>query len=194
MESIDAAVRSATIKLQGQNDISKQNYDYLVAASGLRRMWPTVPRALSKKNWLIEADEHIATIKDATNRVVIIGGGAVGVEMAAELKLVQPQLKVTLIHSRATLLSAEQVPSEFGEKTLDLLELGGVEVILGQRVKEAQEVIVGDLGRLQEITMMDGSHILASKVISAVSNPTPSSSYLPQEVLNKENLVVVNER
>lgn len=38
------------------------------------------------------------------NSIVIIGGGAVGVQMACDLKEVYPQKEVTLIHSRERLM------------------------------------------------------------------------------------------
>jgi len=53
------------------------------------------------------------TLKDVAQGVVVIGGGAVGVEIATELKVVMPDLKVTLVHSRNRLLSSEPLPDEF---------------------------------------------------------------------------------
>ena len=51
--------------------------------------------------------------------------------MAAETKLVYPNTKVTLVHSREKLLSAEPLPDDFKDKTLALLRKGGVEAVMG---------------------------------------------------------------
>jgi len=42
-------------------------------------------------------------VKNA-NRIVIVGGGAVGVQMASDLKQVYPEKNVTLVHSRDHLM------------------------------------------------------------------------------------------
>jgi NADPH-dependent 2,4-dienoyl-CoA reductase/sulfur reductase-like enzyme len=193
VSAIDATNRTATIAKSDSTESIQHSYDYLVAASGLRRVWPTVPQSLTKKKFLSEADEQISSIMKSEERVVVVGGGAVGVEMAAELKLVQPHLKVTLIHSRDTLLSAEDIPAEVGAQSQKLLEDGGVEVILGQRVLSVEQLTENGI-ILQDLTLADGSHIRASKVISAVSKPTATSSYLPVGTLNEEGLVKVDPR
>ncbi|KAF1816808.1 pyridine nucleotide-disulfide oxidoreductase AMID-like protein [Eremomyces bilateralis CBS 781.70] len=192
--SIDPNTRTATISRTDSNEHTQHDYDYLVAASGLRRVWPTVPQALKKKKWLVEADGHIQSIKEAKERVVVIGGGAVGIEMAAELQLVHPQVRVTLVHSRDRLLSSEELPDEMAEKTKELLVEGGVEVILGHRVKGSEPVSTNDGTTLYDVTFTDGTHMRASHVISAISRPMPTSSYIPAGALNDEGLVKVNSR
>lgn len=70
--------------------------------------------------------------------------GAVGVEIAAELKLVVPQQEVTLIHSRSELLSSEPLPNEFKEQALLLLRETGVKVLLDHRVVNVTRVETSD--------------------------------------------------
>jgi NADPH-dependent 2,4-dienoyl-CoA reductase/sulfur reductase-like enzyme len=50
-------------------------YDFLVAATGLRRVWPVVPQAKSREAYLSEAAEHIEAVRKAKDGVVVIGGG-----------------------------------------------------------------------------------------------------------------------
>jgi NADH dehydrogenase FAD-containing subunit len=50
-------------------------YDYLIAASGLRRSWPTVPRALGRNEYLMELATHIHLTENASDGVIVIGGG-----------------------------------------------------------------------------------------------------------------------
>lgn len=111
--------------------------------------------------------------------------------MAAELKLAQPQTKVTLIHSRDRLLSSEPLPDELREKTLELLQEAGVEVILGKRVKNSTMPTTGGHD-LTVLPLSDGTEIKASHVIDAVSRPTPSTAYLPPNTLDPEKFVKIS--
>lgn len=50
-------------------------YDYLVAASGLRRVWPVVPRARRRKGFLFEVEEYVGGLVGERKEVVVVGGG-----------------------------------------------------------------------------------------------------------------------
>lgn len=174
---------------------TEQKYDYFLAATGLRRVWPVVPQSLTKKQYQIETGDHVHSVRNAVDGVVVIGGGAVGIEMAAELKLVQPSLRVTLIHSRDKLLSAEPLPDEFRDTSLAALKEHGVEVILGRGRVAGQVPITNAEGRpVEMLTLEDGSHVVASHVINAISKSVPSTTYLPSSVLDGEGLVKINKQ
>ncbi|KAK2746925.1 oxidation resistance protein 1 [Onygenales sp. PD_40] len=192
--SVDCERKVSIIKEAGTNKEIVQKYDYLIASSGLRRNWPSAPQSLQKEDFLLEGTKHLAKTKSAEDGVVIIGGGAVGIEMAAELKHMQPGLKVTLIHSRDKLLSSEPLPDEFRDRALELLHDAGVETIMGHRVTEtspaesSKELPVGGY----TITLADGSTVKAGYVINAISKYSPTTSYLPSAVLDKEGYVRIN--
>lgn len=171
--------------------IFEQQYDYLLAASGLRRVAPVVPASFTRDDYLLETGRHIDRVKDAVNKqgIVVIGGGAVGIEMAAELKLVHPELKVRLIHSRDRLLSSEPLPDDFKDETLRLLRSVGVEVLTGKRVSRISEPDAAD-GRITVI-LSDGENVSTSFVIHAISRAMPTSGYLPDTVLDEEGHVKV---
>jgi NADH dehydrogenase FAD-containing subunit len=63
--------------------------------------------------------------------IAVVGGGAVGVQLAADIKSFYIETKAVLIHSRYQLLS------NFGERlheyVVDKLGILGVEVLLGER-------------------------------------------------------------
>jgi NADH dehydrogenase FAD-containing subunit len=117
--------------------------------------------------------------------------GAVGIEMAAELKLVCPQQKVTLIHSREHLLSSEPLPDDFKIRTLDVLKETGVEIILGARVNSTTEVKSENGSVHYKISLSNGSEVTTGEVIWAVSKSIPSSGYLPEAALDKEGYVKI---
>lgn len=147
---------------------------------------------MTKEKYLIETADHIESVKTATHGTVVIGGGAVGIEMAAEAKLCHPHTKVTLVHSRDKLLSSEPLPDETKDTALQALRDAGVEVLLSERVT-GTTASFGPGGRpLQTLTLQDGSHLVASQVISAISRSVPTTSYLPKSSLDSEGLVKID--
>lgn len=193
MTKVDTDRRVASIKDLVRSDEKDHPYNFLVAASGLRRVFPVVPQSLTRKQYILEASNHVNAMRSARHGVVVIGGGAVGIEMAAELKHVHPDLQVTLIHSRNRLLSSEPLPCECGDVTLRELKDIGVQVCLSHRVVDVTTVD-GDNGEpLQKLTFLDGTHMLASHAISAISRSVPTSSYLPASALDLEGLVKIDD-
>lgn len=55
-----------------------ESYDYLVAGSGLRRTFPTVPQSLRREQFLKEVEEHSSDVETAPGGVVVVGGGKTG--------------------------------------------------------------------------------------------------------------------
>lgn len=112
--------------------------------------------------------------------------------MASEIKAIEPWQKVTLVHSRDKLLSAEPLPDDFKERSLEVLEEAGVNVILGQRVTDTTAVQSDDGSTFWELTLSGGQQIVAGHVITAVSRSTPTSSYLPSAALDKDGYVKID--
>ncbi|KAF4634396.1 hypothetical protein G7Y89_g3697 [Cudoniella acicularis] len=166
------------------------SYDYLVVATGLQRTWPALPRALSKPQYLRDSDAHINNLRKSEG-IVIVGGGAVGIETAAEIKSRHPSKDVTLVHSRGELLSSEALPSEFKSKVLEVLTSTGVKVILGKRMVGIRELADETAGNIQQLDLSDGTKISADVVIQTTSTATPSTSFLPKEVLDENNFVKI---
>lgn len=109
--------------------------------------------------------------------------------MAAELKEVQPHVKVTLAHSREKLLSAEPLPDNVKECARDLTVDAGVEVLLNHRLKSKTPVKNEDGTEVFEVEFENGHKMTASQVIMAVSRSEPSTTYLPLDALNEDRYV-----
>lgn len=75
MRNVDPKSRLATVAETGTQSQRDLSYDFLVAATGLRRVWPVVPQATTRESYLAEADAHITELRNAREGVVIIGGG-----------------------------------------------------------------------------------------------------------------------
>ncbi|KAL2194096.1 pyridine nucleotide-disulfide oxidoreductase-like protein [Corynascus similis CBS 632.67] len=190
VKSVDPARKVATYLPYGNTaDPQEIQYDYFVAASGLRRVWPVVPQSLRRKQYLFEAGDHIRAATASRHGVVIVGGGAVGIEMAAELKLVHPHLNVTLVHSRDKLLSSEALPDEVKDRSLELLREAEVDVLVSHRLDRTEEIKDDTGNRCLRLHFTNGHSMLADQVTLAVSRSVPTTSYLPSDVLDEEGYV-----
>ena len=72
---VDPESKTARIKDTKTGTEYEESYDYLIAASGLRRSWPAVPQSLTREKFLAESGAHIKAVKSASEGVVVIGGG-----------------------------------------------------------------------------------------------------------------------
>ncbi|EGX90281.1 pyridine nucleotide-disulfide oxidoreductase AMID-like, putative [Cordyceps militaris CM01] len=190
--TVDCAAKTVTTLEAVTKVPTEHAYDFFVAASGLRRVWPVVPQSLSRKQYLVEAAEHIHAVSNAQHGVVVVGGGAVGIEMAAELKLVHPCVDVTLVHSRDKLLSSEALSDECKDTALDLLRESGVNVLMSHRLSKSDRVETMDGSTKYEIEFSNGHKMAASEVIMAVSQPASTATYMPATALDENNLVKIN--
>jgi apoptosis-inducing factor 2 len=78
-------------------------FDYLVAATGTKLSPPGTMESDEKAPSVQYFKDYQEKVKNAKT-ITIIGGGAVGVQMACDLKEVYPEKEVTLVHSRETLM------------------------------------------------------------------------------------------
>ncbi|KAI0199732.1 FAD/NAD(P)-binding domain-containing protein [Astrocystis sublimbata] len=189
--NVDCENKVATISDRKTQKTREESYDFLVAATGLRRAWPVVPQALTREAYLEEVGAHADRVLNSTAPVLVVGGGAVGIEMATELKYLQPNVQVTLAHSRDKLLSAEPLPDKVKECALELVEEGGVEVLLNHRLAGSVPTKNADGSVVHEVEFTNGHKMVVSEVITAVSNSIPSTSYLPGDALDADGYVNV---
>ncbi|OAA44322.1 Pyridine nucleotide-disulfide oxidoreductase, NAD-binding domain protein [Metarhizium rileyi] len=193
VSSVDCEEKTATTIDRTSGIATTHEYDYFVAATGLRRVWPVVPQSLTRKQYLLEVEEHIHAVASAQHGVVVVGGGAVGIEMAAELKLVKPDSKVTLIHSREKLLSSENLSDECKDKALELLRETGVEVLLSHRLTNTTKVETANGSSKYELEFTNGHKMAASELIMAVSKSKSTAIYLPSLAVDEEGYVKIEK-
>lgn len=72
---LDSENKFATIAEHGTQRDVQIPYDYFVAATGLRRVAPSAPQSLSKKQYIVETANHIRTVQAATEGVIVVGAG-----------------------------------------------------------------------------------------------------------------------
>ena len=75
VSKVDCASKVAHILDSKTQSNRIEEYDYLVAASGLRRVFPTVPQSLRRVDFLQEVKQHVESIRNAHEGIVVVGGG-----------------------------------------------------------------------------------------------------------------------
>lgn len=125
-------VTSVTPKKVSTKGKRRFSFDYLVVAAGID--YPIFLE--NKKNVCtlksgVGAAQMGAAILNA-DRIVIIGGGLIGVEIAGELATKAQGKKITVVHPHDRLL--ERNPLKAGAYARKFLEKRGVELVFGERV------------------------------------------------------------
>ena len=111
-------------------DGEKVDFEYLAIATGVTQSPPAKLLSTEKEGACEELRVLQERIREAES-IAVVGAGAVGVQLAADIVTFSPGKKVTVVHSRDRILSS------FGERLHDFvmgkLENLGVEVFLGER-------------------------------------------------------------
>lgn len=170
-----------TVEVQGE----KLSYDYLILAPGAQTNFYNIPGAekyslplkslsdaIRIKNHSILQIENASRTEDRTERkkklaFVVVGGGATGVELAAELEEfikgtfpryysrdVIEDISITLIQKDPELLP--QFGQKLRKKSLEVLQKKGISVLLNTEVKEISA---------SQILLSNGKSIFTETVI-----------------------------
>lgn len=170
----------------------EQTYDKLVLATGGYSIMPPIPGIRLDRVFGLREPHHASAIRDAVvshsvSKVVIVGGGLIGLEMSEALAA--HGVHVTLVERQPRIL-----PNLLDEDTASFLckhlEAKGVEV----HVDESVERIHGDLGAVTSVTTTR-REIKADMVL--VSLGVRPRSDLAREMgleLGKHGGILVNER
>ena len=163
-------------------------FDYLIAATGTNLAFPGTMTADDKPASITSLQSYQSAIKSSPS-VLIIGGGAVGVQMACDLKEIYPSKSVTLVHSRDQLMPvyhpalSDLIKSRFRELGIDLVT--GSRVVL-----PAGGFPTSSDGREQEVRLQNGKTLRAGLVVQATGQ-TPNNHFiragLGDGVLNPAN-------
>ncbi|KAM5441287.1 hypothetical protein MferCBS31731_003716 [Microsporum ferrugineum] len=152
------------------------DYEYLAIATG---SWQPSPAKLTSTEKSGACEEMRASqdrIKHA-DRIAVVGGGPVGVQVATDIKSFFPQKDVTLIHSRSQLLP--NFGPRLHEHVMKTLKQLQVNLILGERpqaVTEGVKEMIKD--RHQEaLCFKDGRKQIFDLVIRCTGQ-RPNSSIL----------------
>lgn len=107
------------------------SYDYLVIASGSKYSTPIKDKNLVITARAHELENYFQKLKKS-KLVLIIGGGLVGVELAAEIICSYPEKEIILVHSKAELI--DRNPTKARDYAKTFLKNKGVKIILSEMV------------------------------------------------------------
>ena len=121
------SITDKIVKTKSQN----LPFDYLIIATGSRYNSP-----IKEKNMIIagrgeELRKYSQKLQEA-NTILIIGGGLVGVELAAEIVTAYPDKKIKMVHAHAELI--ERNLGKARKYAQQFLEKKGVKFIFNERV------------------------------------------------------------
>ncbi|KAL4095329.1 hypothetical protein PRIC1_008703 [Phytophthora ramorum] len=116
---------------------TKLSFDYLVLATGSTY---TVPIKQDPKDYTRAATEtklqEVRSEIENAGKILIVGGGAVGCEMAGQIKAKYPKKTVTILEAHKELISRNKLSDNFYSKLHAALDAMNVEVVLGERLTE----------------------------------------------------------
>ncbi|KAJ6552039.1 FAD/NAD-P-binding domain-containing protein [Mycena vulgaris] len=172
-------------------------YEYLVMATGTGFL-PL--RSRTKAEAVAFGKALQERVKESSN-IVVIGGGASGVQLVTDAKEFYPSKNITLIHSRDHLMN--RFHPELHSIVMEKLKAAGINVILGQRVKMPSIGYFPTTGPSYNVELADGRLIPADIAISCIgrvplSGPieslSPASIDKAKFILVKPTLQIADER
>lgn len=110
------------------------DFDYVVVAVGRNRSWPTSPLAYNYESYMKEM-VGFKTNVEKCKTISVVGAGAVGIEIAGDIKFKYPSKDVILVHPHAK-FPPEPLTDAFKDAVRDSLERAEVNVKTGYRVKQ----------------------------------------------------------
>ncbi|TFY82156.1 hypothetical protein EWM64_g1851 [Hericium alpestre] len=163
-------IQADRVVLEGEESIP---YEYLVIATGTRLTPPGSMITDTKPEGIAYFQAHQQAVEKA-QKIVIIGGGANGVQLATDIKDFYPDKSVTIVHPRPRLMHAFH-PALHDIVSARCAELG-IDVILNDRARIPPGGFPTD-GSTFNVELASGKHIPADLAIMATGQ-TPNSAPL----------------
>ncbi|RYO88690.1 hypothetical protein DL766_004430 [Monosporascus sp. MC13-8B] len=167
----------------------KIDYAYLAIATGSSQPLPVQVTATERIDACHEL-QGVQEIIKANHKIAVVGGGAVGVELASDIKDFYPDKDVTLIHSHGRLLS--HFGKRLGDYALSALqdELK-IRVLLNER---PQMPATGNMARSATLTFSGGREEQFDLIIGCTGQRPNSSilaSLLPSAISKENSRILV---
>ncbi|GAA1592237.1 hypothetical protein GCM10009804_55680 [Kribbella hippodromi] len=136
------------------SDGSEHLYDHLVFATGAEPVAPVAGEGVCVLRSAADA-QAIVTAAKQVRRVVVLGGGVLGVETACALR--ERGVAVTLVHDGETLLD-KTIRASAGRRVTRAVRQLGVEVLLNSELKDY---------RFQALTLRNGQQVYGDLLVVA---------------------------
>ncbi|WOO77120.1 Fe-regulated protein 8 [Vanrija pseudolonga] len=148
-------------------------FDYAVYALGASLpapvdVWGTGGASRGTKAGGMAWMEKTGGVMGEAERVLVVGGGALGIQYATDLKDVYPDKEVTLLHSRKRLLPI--YPEGVHDAVVSRLDALGIRAVLGERVLEWPEN-PGTLDGVEKVVKTDAGNTYAADLVLVCTGP-----------------------
>lgn len=167
------------INLETQNVVLESNeelhFSHLIIATGSVGPFPGKIAIITNRDAAIQMYEDLVTEVQKAKHVVVVGGGAAGVEMAAEVKTDYPEKEVTLIHSKVALADVELKPC-VRSAIKEILLKKGVRLILGQKVANLNELTPNVVQDTMEIHLDKDPEVITADLLLCCTGININSS------------------
>jgi NADH dehydrogenase FAD-containing subunit len=157
--------------------------DYVVLATGSRYPFPAKTDLIDTHH----AQEQVRRAHErltGAGRVLLVGAGPVGIELAGEIRHVWPEKSIVLLDVAEEILGGPYNPDLKAELRRQLLE-ARVELILGSPLRQPPSTEPGDLGTFT-VTTEVGTEIRAD-IWFRCYGVVPNSDYLGNELATARN-------
>jgi apoptosis-inducing factor 2 len=152
--------------------------DYVVLATGSRYPFPAKTDLVDTHHAQEQVRKTHAALSQA-DRVLLIGAGPVGIELAGEIRDVWPEKSIVLLDAADEILGGPYKPELKAELRRQLLDIG-VELILGSPLRQEPTAEPGELGTFT-VTTGAGTEIKAD-IWFRCYGVVPNSGYLGEEL------------
>ncbi|NWV00310.1 AIFM2 factor, partial [Upupa epops] len=158
------------------SDGEELHYSHLILATGSDGPFP------GKFSQDIDMESAIQTYEDMvkeiekSERILVVGGGAAGVEMAAEIKTEYPAKEVILIHSKIVLADVELLDS-VRQVVKEILLRKGVRLLLSERVSNVEDIRTNRFQKDMVVRTEKDTEVVADMVILCTGIKINSSAY-----------------
>jgi apoptosis-inducing factor 2 len=153
--------------------------DYVVLATGSSYAFPAKTDLVDSQ----QAQEQVLGAHSAlaqADRVLLVGAGPVGIELAGEIRAVWPDKQIVLLDERADVLSGPYMPELRTELRRQLEELK-IEMVFGSPLREAPESEPGVRGAFVAVT--ESGVEVAADIWFRCYGVVPNSGYLGEDLL-----------
>eukprot|EP01101_Sappina_pedata_P011549 TRINITY_DN7786_c0_g1_i1.p1 TRINITY_DN7786_c0_g1~~TRINITY_DN7786_c0_g1_i1.p1 ORF type:complete len:437 (+),score=149.76 TRINITY_DN7786_c0_g1_i1:15-1325(+) len=127
-------ISKAGLKIVGLSELFR--YDYLIVCTGTSYAFPGKIAAPEMAD-AIKLYEEIQDIVEKAQKIVVVGGGSVGCELAGEISSTYKNKNVTLIHPHKK-LAGDIFEDSFTSKLESSLRKMSVDVVLEERIQLGQ--------------------------------------------------------
>ncbi|KAG5635072.1 hypothetical protein H0H81_012541 [Sphagnurus paluster] len=168
VKSFQASKEGGSVTLESGEVI---NYHVLLLSQGLSWNGPVAfPRNTTG------VKEHIDTIHNQLSKakhIVLVGGGAVGIELAGEIKDEWPEKKVTIVQGDKMLLN-DAYPVKARKAMESSVRARGIELILDDYVDFAETETVNG------ISTRSGTKLSTADLVVQTRGPSPNTAFVSE--------------